>query len=73
MTDDQQGQWLKNICSIDDIPCEINETTHLNRSRGIIYINEFNVENIEQFSAGLTENCNVSKVVEAIFIKPSTE
>ena len=29
VTDDQQDQWLKNICSIDDIPCQINETTHL--------------------------------------------
>ena len=47
VTNDQQGQWLKNISSIDDIPCQINETTHLNRSRIIIYINEFNVENIE--------------------------
>ena len=27
--DDQQRQWLKNICSIDDILCQINETTYL--------------------------------------------
>ena len=72
VTDDQQGLWLKITCSIDDIPCQINETTHLNRSRGIIYINEFNVENMEEFSAGLGENCNESKV-EATFIKPRTE
>ena len=45
--DDQQGHWLKNICSIDGIPCQINKTTYLNQTTGIIYINVFNVENIE--------------------------
>ena len=68
---DAQGEKLQNIKTIDNVPCQVQPNTFLNNSKGIIYVNEFNIDNIEEFSAGLIENYNsITTVTEATFIKP---
>lgn len=70
---DLQGHLLLSLTVVDGVPCTVSPATHLNRSRGIIYVDEYNIDDLDDFSAGIREHCNVSNVTVASFIKPRRE
>ena len=46
---------------------------YYNKAKGIIYIQEYDNENLEQFKTDLQENYEVTNVIKASFIKTRTE
>ena len=57
------------ISSVRGVSYVVAPTTHLNRSKGLIYISEFNIDDIEQFMSELKQYLQVANVSEATFIK----
>jgi hypothetical protein len=54
--DDMQSNKMKDITMIDDISCKTEKHPYFNQSKGIIYIREYDVDNIEEFRCDLMEN-----------------
>ena len=53
--------------------CEITEHPKYNSTKGLIYVYEYDIDNIEDFRAGLQSNYNISEVQAAPFIKMKSE
>ena len=68
--DREHGENIMKISSVRGVSCVVAPTTYLNRSKGLIYISEFNIDDIEQFMSELKQYLQVANVSEATFIKP---
>jgi hypothetical protein len=60
-------QQLKNIL---EIPCNVTSHNQYNNSKGLIYIQEFEITNFPSFAAALKERHGIHEVVPAHWIKP---
>jgi hypothetical protein len=67
-----QGNKMADICTIGNIPCKTEKHQYLNNSKGIIYIQEYDVDDIDEFRNGLMENYNITRAEPAPFIKPKS-
>ena len=54
---------------MDGVPCKIYKHPKYNCSRGLIYVHEFGLENVQDFKNGLQSTYNVVDVQPATFIK----
>ena len=68
ITSREQGDKIKDIKEMDGFPCEICKHPKYNYIRGLIYVHEFDLENVEDFKNGLQGTYNVD-VRPATFIK----
>jgi len=72
-----QGKKILTIDQVDGVRCIVEEHPFHNQCKGIIYIQEFeiNEENIMEFEAGLKDNkeFKIKKAELAKFIKPRNE
>ena len=62
----------ENICAIDKIDgisCKVLLHSKYNHSKGLIYVYEYDLEDIEEFKTGLHEQYKVIDVQQATFIK----
>ena len=67
--DAMQGSKLVDITHIGQIKCHMAPHPTFNQSRGIIYIHDFDIYDIEQFKTNLKSNYNIAEVLKATFIK----
>lgn len=70
---DNQGKKLMTLKNIKGISCQISKHSQFNQSKGIIYIMEYDIDDIEEFRLGLKENYNIVDVTKATFIKTRNE
>ena len=57
------------MARIQGKPCEISNHKYINQTKGIIYIKEYDIEDVVQFKAYLQENYEIAEVAKAPFIK----
>ena len=69
----EQAQKMHEVTTVDGFPCETMVHPRYNHSKGLIYTYEFDVENLEDFKAGLNERYNITDVQQATFIKTKSE
>lgn len=70
VTDEKQAAEIVKIKSAEGIACTIKEHPSFNNSVGIIYVNDFDISDLDEFKAGLMEKYGVVNVEKATFIKP---
>ena len=66
-------EQVKSITSVDGIPCEVSMHSRYNCIKGLIYVYEYDIENVEEFKSGLQSNYNISDVQPAPFIKTKSD
>ena len=66
---EEQGRNLVKVKEIKGEQCSVEKHSYFNRSKGIIYIHEFDIDDLEDFKAGVKENYNVAQVEPITFIK----
>ena len=65
----EQSEKLENIESIKDLKCEVIPYDRFNYSKGLIFVSEFEISDLEEFKRGLQERYAVVRVERATFIK----
>ena len=65
----EQADKVIQISKINEVNCTITPHPVFNTSKGLIFLQEFDVDNLEDFEAEMKDNYNVSKVEKADFIK----
>ena len=68
----EQAQKMHEITTVDGFTCETMVHPRYNHNKELIYTYEFDVENLEDFKAGLKEIYNITDV-QATFIKTKSE
>lgn len=69
-----QSDYIKTITSINNTNCNTEVHTQLNNTKGLIYISEYDLNDIEGFAEGLKEKYkNITEVKHAEFIKTRNE
>lgn len=71
--DKMQADSMKDFKSSKGINCTIKEHPRFNNVVGIIYVNDFDIDNLEEFKAGLQKAYGVTDLEKASFIKPKNE
>jgi len=75
--DEAQGEEILKMKQVDGVDCIVEKHPFHNQSKGIIYIQEYEItdENLHEFEAGLKNNTefNIKNVQLAKFIKPKNE
>ena len=66
---EEQSKKVVSLQKIGDIKCKVDRHRYYNQTKGLIYIHEFNIENIETFKNELQEEYSVANVELATFIK----
>ena len=67
-----QAVSIKNLCSIDNVSCVITEHRSFNQSKGLFFLREFDIVDVDQFRRDLIEAYDEIKNIEpAPFIKSS--
>ena len=64
-----QSNRVKSIKKIGNTSCTVSENRFFNQSKGIIYINKFEIPDKEKFCANLTEQFQLQEAVHAKWIK----
>ena len=70
---EQQSKRIVKLKEINKTPCLVEKHKTMNQREGIIYIYEYNVEDLASFENGLKRSYPVSKVIRAFWIKPKDE
>ena len=61
------------ITSVDNMPCEVALHARYNCFKGLIYLNEYDIDNVEEYKEGLQSNYIISDAEPAPFIKTKSE
>lgn len=70
----EQGDKLQQITSIGTHTCTVIKHKYFNQSRGLIYIREYDLDEIDDFKQGLQDQYPfIAKVEHAFFIRPKYE
>ena len=59
--------------SVQEKPCVVTNHKYYNKAKEIIYIQEYDIQNVEQFKTDLQENYEITNVIKALFTKTRTE
>ena len=51
----------------------MKNSPYLNQSKGLIYVYEYDIDDLNEFTLGLQENYKLKSVEKATFIKPRSE
>lgn len=65
-----QASKLQKLTKIFDIDCTVAFHSSYNSSKGIIYVRDYDIDNLPSFAEGLKVNCGVSEAAQATWIKP---
>ena len=69
----QQVDQISKITNVYDIPCEVTDNSSMlaryNSSKGLIYVNDYDVTNTTSFEEGLKRQYNICQVTPATWIK----
>ena len=60
---------MSGIKEVYGLPCEVTTHPKYNFNKGLIYVHEFDLENLEEFKADLQTKYNIVDVQPANFIK----
>ena len=69
----EQSEKMAPIKEVDGFPCEVKIHSRFNGIKGIIYVHEFDLKNIEEFKQGLNERYNITDIIPAPFIKTKSQ
>ena len=72
VTTREQSQKMVSTTRIGNVDCKVEKHKYFNQRKGLIFIYEFDLENIEEFMKGLQEEYNISTVEQVTFIKPKS-
>ena len=63
------GSKLTDIFKIEGVPCRIMLHPTFNTSKVIIYLHDFDLDDVEQFERDLKQHYDIAEVVKATFIR----
>ena len=69
VSSEAQGEAICDIVEIGDIPSKVGPHNTYNSSKGLVYIYDFDVDDVELFEQFIKEEYNVISVIKAEFIK----
>ena len=55
----EQGNKVLNLNSIKNLKCECEKHPYLNQSKGLIYVYEYDIDDLNKFTLGLQENYKI--------------
>ena len=64
---------MKSITSVDSITCEVALHARYNCFKGLIYLYECGIDNVEEFKEGLQSNYRISNAQPATFTKTKSD
>ena len=70
--DAEQTDKLLNVTSLLGVPYSVTMHRQFNESKGLIYMQEYDITNIESFKAGLMRDSEVKDVILATWITPKS-
>ena len=65
----EQSEKITSIKQVDNIPCVVKAHPRFNYVKALIYVHEFDLENVDEFKRGLEEKYNITDIQPAPFIK----
>ena len=69
----EQSEKLMSMKKIAEIECKVSDHKIFNSTRGLIYINEYNINDISKFSTSMKLKYNTTEVIKANWIKTRNE
>ena len=61
---------MKLVEQIAGNKCQVSEENFLNTTKGLVYIQNYHIEDLESFAEEVNELCRVKELVEAKWFKP---
>ena len=68
-----QSSCLTQLNFVEEKPCTTTPHKYYNQSKGIIYIEEYDVTDIVEFENGLKSKYDIAEVIKADFIKAKND
>ena len=65
----EQSERMVEVKETDNIPCHVKEHPRYNYTKAVIYVHEFELENVEEFKEGLKAQYDLTETQPASFIK----
>ena len=65
----EQGERIEDIKEVEGIPCGIVVYPKYNHNKALIYVHEFDLENMEHFKRELQNRYNIADVQPETFVK----
>ena len=69
----EQGNKIIELNHVKNIECKCEKHRYLNQSKGLIYLYEYDIDDLTEFTDGLQENYKILSVENATFIKSRSE
>ena len=69
VSSEKQGEYVREIKEVEGFPCEVVVHPRYNHNRALIYVHEFDIENMNDFKNELQTRYNIVDVQPATFIK----
>ena len=69
----EQGNKINELNNVNNIKCKYEKHLYLNQSKGLIYVYEYDISDLIEFTLGLQENYKITSVESATFIKARSE
>ena len=69
---EEQSNKVTNIKKIKDYECTVEKYGRFNYVKGLIFLSEFEIEDLQEFKEGLQESYSVIEVEKASFIKSNS-
>ena len=70
---ENQSNKMKRVEQIAGNKCQVSEENFLNTTKGLVYIQNYHIEDLKSFTEGVYEQCRVKELVEAKWIKHRRE
>ena len=70
---ENQSNKMKRVEQIAGNKCQVSDENFLKRTKGLVYIQNYHIEDLESFALGVKEQCRVKELVEAKWIMPRRE
>ena len=67
-TNENQGNKIMDLQKVDNIKCEIIKHSYFNQNKGLLFLRDSNINDIEEFKSYLQEQCGNASISSADFI-----
>ena len=68
-----QSQKIMRVEQTAGVKCQVSEDTSLSNPRGLVFIQNDHITDLESFTAGVNEQCSVREIVKAGWIRPRNQ
>ena len=68
MLQNKQSKKMRILTNLNELPVTVDENCDYGVIKGLIYINEYNMSDLELFRKGLIEKCGIQEAVQATWM-----